>query len=218
MCTIRLVAVALLSFVTTGVASAAGLSIGAADITWNPAVDGTPSGWMTVELFNDGETNLLGGWLLDLGLQNVSGTGTLQFNARSIEELGTSYILDDDSSGLFGTITNTNITAFDADPGPTIGVTVPASGKYLLAINFKTPDNAQGDWNLVANPGFTGWSDQDQNELAFENVPFDAAEPVVLGTIHVIPEPTSLLLAAIGSGLLVAGALRTAARPRRRGL
>lgn len=207
----RTCSIAITLFAAAHTASAAGLSVTAADIVWNEAVDGPPSGYMKIEILNDGVTDLLKTWTLELSLQQVSGTGTLEFATRSIAVLGSDYLMASNSSGLFGTITPTNVYAFDYDiSGPPPGVPVPASGKYLLAVNFSTPDDARGVWNLIATGGPLGslWSDEHDNELEFANVPFDGT-PVVLGSITVVPEPASVaMLATGGAGLLVGAVLR----------
>lgn len=208
---LRCIGMCLALLLATNVAHAAGLSITAADLTWTPAIQGTPSPFMEIEVLNDAETDLLGGWTLDLALQQVSGTGTLQFNSRSIAVLGTDYILSGNSSGLSGSITSSSIFAFDFDPGPIIGVTVPASGKYLLAIDFTRV--GFGEWDLVAKPGFTGWSDQLSNDREFTNVPFSGSNPVVLGSIMVVPEPATLSLGLLGGSLV--GVLALARRRQR---
>jgi hypothetical protein len=180
---------------------AASLSIGASNIVWNPSVDGTPSGTMSVEIFNSTvgpDPDLLGGWLLDLVIQPVTATGTLQFNSATLPA-GASYVMNGNSTSLNGSVTNTSVIAFAAAPNSPFGVSVPASGTYLLDLNFKTPDNASGLFALVAQPGIanTTWSDAEGNDREFTNIPWDSS-PLVLGYINVVPEPASVLSLAAG--------------------
>lgn len=196
----RIVIAALLLAIAS-VNSAFALSINAPNIIWNPAVQGTPSGNITVQVANPtADPTLLAGWQLDLALQQVSGSGTLEFANDSIASLGASYVMFGNSSGLFSTLTPTSIFAFDFDPpGPPLGVTVPVSGKAFLNVNFSTPNNAQGVWNLiaVAGPGLTQWSDSNGNDVDFTNVP-SSGQSVVIGTITVVPEPSTIVLVGLG--------------------
>lgn len=191
---------------------AANLSIGADDITWNPAIDGTPSGTMSIEIFNSTvgpDPELLSGFMLNLAIQPVSGTGTLQFNSRSLPSPSL-YLMNGNSSALGGTITASSVIAFAAAPNSPFGMPVPASGKFLLDLNFNTPDNANGVFALVANSGLgvTGWSDTEGEDRQFSNVPFDGNGAVVLGFINVVPEPSSVLILAGGLAAVVGIGMR----------
>jgi hypothetical protein len=186
---------------------AANVSIGAADIVWNPTLDGTPSGTMSIEIFNSTvgpDPDLLSGFLLDLAIQPVSGTGTLQFNSASLPA-GALYLMNGNSSGLGGSVSDSSVIAFAGVPNAPFGVVVPASGKFLLDLNFKTPDNAAGVFALVAQSGLgvTGWSDTEGQDREFTNIPFDGSGPVVLGYINVVPEPSSILILAGGLAVVV---------------
>lgn len=202
--TLGVIVAAIVISTASSAAHAAGLSVTMPNVTYNWAADGNPSTFIAkIEVLNpSNDPTLLGGWQLDLALQKVGGTGTLHFDDASTTALGASYVMFGNTSGLFSSVTDTSIFAFDLDPfGGPLGVPVPVSGSYFLAISFKTPDNAKGDWNLVALPGNTLWTATDQVDRYFTNVP-ESGDPVVLGTIHVIPEPSALALMAIGGGSL----------------
>jgi len=197
------VLIAILFVCATAPVQAAELSISAADITWDPSVDGPASGPISVEIFNSQiDSELLGGWMLTLAIQPVSATGTLQFDSRSLPT--TDYVMEGNSTGLMGTITDSSIFAFAGVPNSPFGVAVPASGKYLLDITFKSPDNASGTFALVAVPGLfvTQWSNDVGDDVDFTNIPFGATDPVVLGLVNVVPEPGSIVMALVGLSAL----------------
>jgi hypothetical protein len=198
-----------------GQALAASLSIGANNIVWNPAIDGTPSGTMSIEIFNSTvgpDPDLLGGWLLDLVIQPVAATGTLHFNSAALPP-GASYVMNGNSTSLNGSVSNTSVVAFAAAPNSPFGVSVPASGKYLLDLNFKTPDDASGLFALVALPGIanTTWSDAEGNDREFTNIPWDS-NSLILGYINVVPEPASVVTLAVGLVAVVSVGIRRRAR------
>jgi len=181
---------------------AASLSLGGNSIVWNPIVDSTPSAKISVAIFNSTvgpDPDLMGGWILTLAIQPVAATGTLQFNSETLPA-GANYVFNGAATqGLMGTFTNSSVFAFDGVTAAPFGVNVPAAGKFLLDVNFKTPDNALGTFNLVAIPGaaVTQWSDADGNDREFTNLLWDAQSPLILGTITIVPEPSSMMMVGI---------------------
>ncbi len=165
---------------------------------------------MSIEVFNSQlDSELLGGWMVTLELQPVAATGTLQFNSATLPA-GAAYTMNGNSSGLFGSVTDSSVQASAYAPSSPFGVSVPASGTYLLDLNFKTPDNATGTFALVAMPGLfvTEWSNAAADELAFTNVPFGNASPVTLGYITIVPEPGTAMMLTVGICVLGGYALR----------
>lgn len=75
----------------------------------------------------------------------------------------------------------------------------------LVELEFQATPGALGTFNLTVSPrtgpeGGTYWSDSFFNEHDFDNV-LSAGEPVVIGSITIVPEPSVVLLALYGSCL-----------------
>ena len=205
---------ALISLMTAGIADlpAASLSLTSSNLSWDPAVSAlSPSvliGVLNSQTVND--PDLLAGWQLNLMLQPQAGaTGTLRFNSATLPVSG--YLLEGNSAGLIANVGagGTALTAFDDDDTLPLGVSVPASGNSLLALDFRTLDNARGTFGLVALAppgGFTQWGDASPADRFFTNVPSGATSPIVLATITLVPEPSTIVLSGLAA-LLFAGKL-----------
>jgi hypothetical protein len=188
--------------------SAASLSLATNSLVWNPAVSNiSPSiliGLLNSQAVND--PDLLAGWQLNLKLQpQASATGTVLFNSAELPTSG--YLLEGNSAGLISDIdmAGTTLTAFDDDDTLPPGVAVPASGKSLLSLNFSTPNNAQGTFQLIALAppgGFTQWGDTTLADRFFANVPSGSTAPIVLATVTIVPEPSAFAIGGCGALLL----------------
>lgn len=194
----------------SGTAQAGNLTLLADDIVWNPQTDGSISPPLLIRVENDTspDSDLLQGWLLRLQIvASGTATGTLEFNSRALAT--SDYLLEGRSGGLGGSISASEVFGFDDDLLFT-GVEVPLSGKALFQVDFSTPDNAIGTFNIVALPGLanTQWSDGNFEDRDFANVPFGAGEPVVLATVTVVPEPSMIGLATLALGLFLVYARR----------
>lgn len=186
-------------------ACAGALTLVADDIVWNPPIDGAVSPALSFGVNNDTSPDLdrLQGWQLRLQIMPDTGAeGTLEFNARSLPT--SDYLLEGASGGLGGSLSVSDVFAFDDDPG-FLGVEVPLSGKQLLTVDFSTPDDARGNFKILAIPGLanTQWSDANFVDREFENVPLSASNPIVLATVTVVPEPSTALLACVGLASLL---------------
>jgi len=164
------------------------------DIEWNPA---SPSPVMVFGIENTtSTTDKLYGW--QLGLEIVPGagaTGSLRFNEAT---LPTSYLLDGRSGGLVPSFSGPSATISvigDTDSLFT-GVTVPSSGKNLLHVDFDALPGTSGLFYVKAVPDlFNGsnWYSSDFNARDYANVPFGGGS-VTLGSINVVPEPSTIAL------------------------
>src|SRR5690606_34111381 len=119
---------------------------------------------------------------------------------------------------LLPTNSATSIVATDDVLDVFSPVIVPATGKYLLELHFNTgPTVPSGTFQVLATPGLptnTYWAGGEAfpnfSNFEFSNIP-SAGPPVVLGSITIVPEPATAVLAL---GSLVA--LRLITRRRRR--
>jgi hypothetical protein len=193
----------------TSAVPAASLSLTADNITWAPAVSGSVRPSMLIGLLKTQthkHPDLLAGWQLNLKLQPLgAATGTLQFNSATLP--AANYLLEGNSAGLLTTIdaAGTTLIAIDDDDTLPLGVPVPASGKGLLSLNFTTPNSALGTFQLIALPppgGFTQWSDATPTDRFFTNVPSGSTSPIVLATITLVPEPSTIVMAGLAALLL----------------
>ena len=148
----------------------------------------------------DPQLDLLAGWSLRLEIvPDVGATGTLEFNSRGLPSVD--YVLSGVSGGLGGSLSGTDLFAFDEDV-TTDGVVVSAIGENLLEIDFSTPDGALGLFRIFATPGLgdTQWSDASFTDQEFANLPFTGG-PVEIGSVTAVPEPASLILCGLVSAL-----------------
>jgi hypothetical protein len=217
---VRMLALICLITGSTAALPAASLSLTSNNISWNPA-SSSVSPKILVGLLNSQTVNdadLLTGWQLNLKLQpQGSATGTVRFNSATIP--GGGYVLESNSAGLGANVdaAGTTLTAFDDDDSLPLGVAVPATGKSLLSLDFSTLNNASGTFQLLALAppgGFTQWGDAIPADRYFTNVPLAAPAPIVLATITVVPEPSTLALCGIG-GVFLAGQLWQRRKTRR---
>jgi hypothetical protein len=202
----------------TSALSAASLSLTADNLSWD-ANSGPISPALLVRVANVQTVNdadRLAGWQLNLKLQPTPGaTGTLRFNSANVP--AANYLLEGNSAGMLSSIdaAGTTLTAFDDDDSLPIGVAVPATGKALLALDFNTPNLATGTFQLLAlapPAGFTQWGDATPADRFFTNVPNGSTAPIVLATITIVPEPSTLAIGGLG-GLLLVSILRRRQRP-----
>lgn len=171
------------------------LNLTGQDYTWNP-VDPSPTHIVGIEN-PGGSTDPMFAWSLGLLITaDASAIGSLEFVSAT---LPADYLLDGRSDGLSPAFVGP--TASIAPIGDTdslfTGIVVPGTGKNLLATSFVASPDANGIFYISAVPDeFTGanWFSSDfENARDFGNVPFGGG-PVVIGSITVVPEPSSLRL------------------------
>ncbi|MEX2112999.1 MAG: hypothetical protein WD845_07420 [Pirellulales bacterium] len=169
---------------------------------WN-SVD--PSATHVVGIENPGaSTDPLFAWSLGLEIvPDASATGTLEFASATVPN---EYLLAGRSGGLIPPFAgpSTSIAPIGDSDALFTGILVPGTGKSLLASTFVASPDAQGLFRIFAvGDPFTGsnWFSSDfQNTRSFANAPFTGG-PVEIGSITIVPEPSSLLL---GGQLIVA--------------
>lgn len=190
------------------------------NFTWNRAVDGTNSPFVTIPVFNDGPFTgqTIAGWSLRLALVQVSGPVVATFDLASAAYPANHVLSFPDaitkslSSGqLLASGSDADAVGDFAD-GPDAGTdpdfdTVPASGDNLLTFRLTTasPLTSGGVYEIRALNNAAGslsnWTDQDFNDISFSNVPAVASTSVLLGTVTIqaVPEPGSMALLGVAS-------------------
>lgn len=219
----RCLGLALLAFLLAGPAGTAraqtDLNVLGENILWDRDVAPLVSPTLNLDINRtsaDPQLDLLAGWSLRLEIvPDVGATGTLEFNSRSLPSVD--YVLSGVSGGLGGSLSGTDLFAFDDDT-TFDGVVVSAVGQNLLEIDFSTPDAANGLFRLFATPGLgdSQWSDAGFNDQNFANLPFSGGA-VELGTVNVvtaIPEPGGLVLCGLAAGLALLARARSQRRQR----
>ncbi len=203
---------------TAATAAAGDLSLSGGDFVWNPQQTASPE--FVVGVANtSGTTDPLIAWQLGLEILPAPGaTGTLQFNSA---DYPANYLLAGRSGGLTPTFAGpaSSITVISDSDSQLVGLIVPVSGTALLETDFVATPGTQGLFQLAVVPDeFQGasWFSSDFAARDFANVPFGGG-PVIIGTVTVVPEPTSLVLILCGVGIGSVAVLRrrkTAARNR----
>ena len=168
---------------------------------------GNPSPVMTIDIENTTSTvDHLWSWSLGLEIiPDVGATGMLQFNSVGIPdnywEQGMSSNLAPPFAGPSSTISVIGDTETDSS-----GVEVPESGN-LLNVDFDASSDPMGLFHIRAVPGqFAGsnwFSDDFLTARDFLNIPFDGG-PVIIGSINVVPEPSTItmLIGMLGGSVL----------------
>jgi hypothetical protein len=188
---------AVLAVSPSSVASA--LSITGEDLVWNQL---DPSPIYIVGIQNlEASTDPLFAWSLGLEIVPDAGAvGTLQFDSATLPP---DYLLDGRSGGLTPALSGptTSIAPIGDSDSDFTGIEVPSTGKNLLATTLVASPDAQGLFRIFAvGDPFTGsnwFSDDFENTRAFANVPFTGG-PVEIGSITIVPEPSTAALATIG--------------------
>ena len=160
----------------------------------------------------DDRADFLTGWQLSLSIQPQAGaSGQLVFAnpATGTAQEPADYVLEGASFEIVVENSGTDLDAFDVNFPFTGGVQVPIDpGAVLLSVEFLASSDANGDFDILAvntsnSSRRTEWANAAspvQLAQAFANVPFGIGA-VRIGTVRVIPEPSSYCL--ILSALLV---------------
>lgn len=162
-----------------------------APLQWNPADAVSPS--LVIALDNDTAppADSLTSWQLRLiVVPSAEATGAVTFSGA---QFPSDYLLVGNSSGNLGLILlGQELFASDFDDvDPVTGVPA-ASGASLLAIDFARSPDAFGRFDVYAVAGIgldSFWSDQD-----FLSRTFGPEGNLYLGSVHIIPEPSTALL------------------------
>lgn len=178
------------------------LNVTGQDYVWNP-IESSPTHIVGIE--NPSESpDLLFAWSLGLVITpDVSAMGSLEFASAT---LPSDYLLAGRSEGLEPAFSGpaTSIAPIGDTDSLFTGIVVPDAGKNLLATTFVASPDAKGLFYVSIVPDeFTGanWFSSDfENARDFDNVPFGGG-PVVIGSITIVPEPSTLLL--IGQLLVI---------------
>lgn len=186
-----------------------------------PAPNATNIATMLIGVDNAdvGNSPFLAGWQfrLDIDGSAFGATGDLLYQAAN--NPGATYVMDENSSGLFSALQNsdTRVSANDVVPNPPANPTdVPATGTYFLSLIFKAGATApSGKFGIYAVTGIgsTSWSDESYNDNLFTNVPGSGAS-VLIGTVTVVPEPATIG-SMLAGGLLVGVLARRQLRRRK---
>jgi hypothetical protein len=152
------------------------------------------------------------GWQLRLAV--TGGTGNLLINGASLPS--SNYVFEGD---VFPLSTTPSLGSLPGSPSSTLfattatfsgnGVLVPATDSYLLNISFSSGAIApSGTFEIVALPGIANsvWTDENFTTREFDNL-VGEVDPIVIGTITIVPEPGTAVLMFASAGLLV-GMLR----------
>lgn len=172
---------------------------------WNP-VDPSPTHFVGIEN-PGGSIDPLFAWSLGLQITpDPSALGSVSFAGASVP---INYLLAGRSGGVTPAFAGpaSSIEPIGDTDSMFTGIVVPGAGKNLLATTFVASPDAEGLFRIFAVPDqFTGanWFSSDfLNARDFENVPFDG-EPVEIGSIMIVPEPSTVLLASqIAVGLVL---------------
>jgi hypothetical protein len=194
--------------------------VGTGTEIWN--IDTRPSGSLslTVPVSNatatGSQTATFFGWALSIEIVPQSGaSGSLSISSLAnpannalTGSPGTpsDVVVNPAGPNTYNAISNSNTNA--------TGSKVPTSGDNLVSFDL-TSSNASGNFKLIAfndsSDGYSNWTyynggnpgdPNNGNDFAFTNIPASGSFPAspaqfVLGTIDVVPEPGSLLLAGI---------------------
>jgi len=200
--------------ICVGVAQATPLRLSAVGSNGADAVvtRGSVSELVNVRVINestpDDPADFLTGWQLSLSIQPQAGAaGQLTFNnpATGTAPEPADYVLAGASFGIVVDNTGTDLDAFDVNLPFTGGVQVPVDpGAVLLVLKFFASSDAYGNFDILAvNTGdssrrteWTNAASPVQLSRAFSNVPFGVGA-VRIGTVRVIPEPSSYYLVLI---------------------
>ncbi len=187
-----------------------------------------PSAAMYVNVTSNNVPNdIMGAWFVNLQIAPIAGSGSLTFQdpATGSPVNPPNYIFGNGAlaNNVGITVTNggTTLSAndfyFDAS-SLTSGAVVGLTPKNLLQLDFSATAGTSGTFGIYAvpggavgdpsNPALTYWTDSTPTDQEFANVPGGPREPnVLIGVVDVnivstIPEPSSVALLLLGSGLL----------------
>jgi hypothetical protein len=177
------------------------------NLNWN--INSQPSGsdFLVIPIANDSPSGspILAGWDLNLEVVPEAGaTGTLSIDSATVAFPGNNNVLSTaNGPALTVTPSGTPSTTVQLDALDTVqnSAEVVPSIANLVQLRFTSAD-AAGNFTLeaISNGSATAWSDESGNNIAFTN----EGSVINLGTVSVVPEPSSLLLAAL-SAMGIAG-------------
>lgn len=180
------------------------LTLTGQDLSWNPA---DPSPVFTVGVENsDGTTDRMLAWSLGLEIVPTGGAvGNVQFAQFITPASPGSYLLDGDSAGVFtlASFPSTSIAPIGDNTNSATGVAIPATGKFLLQVNFLASSDALGTFDIFVHADeFTGayWNGLTLETESFLNVLLPSGSTKI-GQVTVVPEPATWLIA--GQSVLV---------------
>lgn len=170
---------------------------------------------LTIGVFNSDSNvaveDFLTAWQVSLEIEPQSGaTGSLSF-VSATEPLN--YSLSGANAGISVINSGDSLFAFDFNFPSTGGVQIPTEpGSPLLSFQVQASDDASGDFGIFALSGLgeSEWTDASpgiQSAQKFANVPVGLGR-VLIGNLSVnrrIPEPSSVLVAAIATLTIVFG-------------
>lgn len=186
------------------------LTLTGQNLSWNPA---NPSPVFTVGVENsDATTDHLLAWSLGLEIVPAAGAlGTVKFAGFIDPTSPSDYLLDGDSAGLLtlAAFPTTSIAPIGDNTVSATGVPIPATGKFLLQVNFVASPDARGTFDIVVHADqFTGayWSGLSLEAQSFLNAPLPGGSTKI-GQLSVVPEPATWLMAGqvalLGAGTLI---------------
>lgn len=183
-----------------------------------------PSAPMYVNVTSDNAPNdIMSAWFVQLQIAPITGSGTLTFQdpATGTPANPPNYIFGNGAlatnAGISATNGGTTLSANDFTFST--GAIVLGTPQNLLQLDFSATAGTSGRFGIYAvgggevgdiiNPALTYWTDSTATDQEFENIPGgDPSVPTVLiGTVDVniastIPEPSSVALLLLGSGVL----------------
>ncbi|MBX7165736.1 MAG: PEP-CTERM sorting domain-containing protein [Pirellulales bacterium] len=195
------------------------LALSGVDLVWDTLA---PSPTFKVSVKNNTDSDpvadYLSGFQLFLKIQPTpTAVGTLEFDNPSAPS---DYLLDGNSLGLSNTIGPPDeMFSFDVTLPPSLGgsgpIPVPTTLAGLVQFEFIKSANALGTFQIVAANGqqgslWTGNESLDPASRHFANLPFSSE--LVLGTVTIVPEPATIVLALTGFAAIGLMARRRAPR------
>jgi len=152
-----------------------------------------------------GTTERLNEW--SIGIEAVPTAGSIGTLEQTIYAAPDHYILAGNSTSIdrvsiFSSPRNVEMYFDQASHTP--NPLIPLSGANLVDVTFVPSHDARGTFNVMAVPTFEGqpsrWTAADNAQFDYENLP-RTGSAVLIGTIQVVPEPSTM---ALGIGAVVA--------------
>jgi hypothetical protein len=165
-------------------------------------------------------------WSLNLYIHPASEETTGNLLIENAYPPPQNYLLAGRSFGFESSLTSpaTSIDPIDDSDNPpdgeSYGVVVPQVGKYLVELDLKASDNAQGLFNIDVQPqnGTANWASPDDIfadppiTREFTNIPLNSPSPnITIGTIDIqnVPEPSLLGFVPVAVAFFAARRLRS---------